>query len=96
MTAPRFLQTVHSILYAPADARRLPFLIHSAYQGRWEPFVARHNLAGDFAGDASTSILLHLAVVCAEDVPRMTPQLIKDDAGLLTRPLADRIPACAR
>jgi pimeloyl-ACP methyl ester carboxylesterase len=96
MTGPRFLQTVHSILYAPADARRLPFLIHSAYLGRWEPFVARHNLSGDFAGDASTSILLHFAVVCAEDVPRMTPQLIKDDAGMLTRPLADRIPGLCK
>jgi pimeloyl-ACP methyl ester carboxylesterase len=96
MTAQRFLQTVHSILYAPADARRLPFLIHSAYQGRWEPFVARHNLSGDFAGDGATSILLHLSVVCAEDVPRMTPQLMKDDGGMLTRPLADRIPGLCK
>jgi pimeloyl-ACP methyl ester carboxylesterase len=96
MNAQRFLQTVHSILYAPADARRLPFLIHSAYQGRWEPFVARHNLSSDFSGDASTSILLHLAVVCAEDVPRMSPELIKEDAGMLTRPLADRIPGLCK
>ncbi len=96
MTAPRFLQTVHSILYAPADARRLPFLIHSAYQGRWEPFIARRNIAGDFATDGATSILLHFAVVCAEDVPRMTPQLIKDDAAMLTRPLADRMPALCK
>jgi pimeloyl-ACP methyl ester carboxylesterase len=96
MTSPRFLQTVHSILYAPADARRLPFLIHSAYQGRWEPFIARHNLSADFSGDGSTSILLHLAVVCAEDVPRLTPQLMKEDAGMLTRPLADRIPGLCK
>jgi pimeloyl-ACP methyl ester carboxylesterase len=96
MTSQRFLQTVHSILYAPADARRLPFLIHSAYQGRWEPFIARHNLSGDFSGDGSTSILLHLAVVCAEDVPRLTPQLVKEDAGMLTRPLADRIPGLCK
>jgi pimeloyl-ACP methyl ester carboxylesterase len=96
MTAPRFLQTVHSILYSPADARRLPFLIHSAFNGRWEPFVARHNLSGDFAGDGATSILLHLSVVCAEDAPRMSPQLIKEDAGMLTRPLADRLPSLCK
>ncbi|MGJ7915641.1 alpha/beta fold hydrolase [Massilia sp. LXY-6] len=96
MTGPRFLGTVHNILYSPADARRLPFLIHSAYQGRWEPFVARHNIAGDFASDASSAILLHLAVVCAEDVPRMTPALMKEDASTLTRPLADRIPALCK
>lgn len=96
MTGPRFLGTVHNILYSPADARRLPFLLHSAWQGRWEPFVARHNVAGDLASDASSAILLHLAVVCAEDVPRMTPALMKEDASLLTRPLADRIPALCK
>ena len=96
MTGQRFLGTVHNILYSPADARRLPFLIHSAYQGRWEPFVARHNIAGDFGGDGSAAMLLHFAVVCAEDVPRMTPELVKDDAALLTRPLAERIPALCK
>jgi len=96
MTGQRFLGTVHNILYSPADARRLPFLIHSAYQGRWEPFVARHNIAGDFGGDGSAAMLLHFAVVCAEDVPRMTPELLKDDAALLTRPLAERIPALCK
>ena len=96
MTGQRFLGTVHNILYSPADARRLPFLIHSAYQGRWEPFVARHNIAGDFGSDGSAAMLLHFAVVCAEDVPRMTPELVKDDAALLTRPLAERIPALCK
>ncbi len=92
MTGQRFLGTVHNILYSPADARRLPFLLHSAYNGRWEPFVARHNIAGDFASDGSSAMLLHLAVVCAEDVPRMTPELLKEDNALLTRPMAERIP----
>jgi pimeloyl-ACP methyl ester carboxylesterase len=96
MTGPRFLGTVHNILYAPADARRLPFLIHSAYQGRWEPFIARHNIAGDFATEGSSAMLLHLAVVCAEDVPRMTPALMKEDASTLTRPLAARIPGLCK
>jgi pimeloyl-ACP methyl ester carboxylesterase len=96
MTGQRFSGTVHSILYSPADARRLPFLIHSAYQGRWEPFVARHNVGGDFAGEGGTAYLLHLAVVCAEDVPRMTPALMKEDAALLTRALAERMPAMCK
>ena len=92
MTGQRFTGTVHSILYSPADARRLPFLIHSAWQGRWEPFIARHNVGGDFAGEGGTAYLMHLAVVCAEDVPRMTPALMKEDAALLTRALAERMP----
>ena len=96
MTGQRFNSTVHSILYSPADARRLPFLIHSAYQGRWEPFVARHNLGGDFAGEAGNASLLYLSVVCAEDAPRMTPELMKEDATMLTRPLSGRIVAMCK
>jgi pimeloyl-ACP methyl ester carboxylesterase len=93
MTSARFLGTIHSILYSPVDARRLPFLLHSAYGGRWEPFVARRNLATDFAGEGSNALLLHLAVVCAEDVPRLTPQLLASDAAVLTRPMIERLPA---
>ena len=92
MSSDRFLGTVHNILYAPADARRLPFLIHNASRGRWQPFIARQNLAGDFGNDASMSMLLHFAVVCAEDAPRFTPALRKSDAAVLARPLAEMIP----
>ena len=92
MTASRFLGTVHNILYSPADARRLPFLIHNAAQGRWQPFVARQNLATDFGTEGGMAMLLHLAVVCAEDVPRFTPELRKSDVGQLTKPLADQMP----
>jgi len=93
LSPARFLGTVHNILYSPADARRLPFLIHSASQGRWEPFIARQNLASDFGSDASMAMLLHFAVVCAEDIPRYTPEMRRQDAELLTRQLADKIPA---
>jgi pimeloyl-ACP methyl ester carboxylesterase len=93
MTSARFLGTVHSILYSPADSRRLPFLIHSAAQGRWEPFVARRNVAADFSAEGSNALLLHLAVVCAEDMPRLTPALRRDDASALTAPMQERLPA---
>lgn len=96
LSASRFVGTVHNILYAPADARRLPFLIHSASRGRWEPFVARQNLASDFGAEGNLSLLLHLAVVCAEDVPRFTPELMKSDAGQLSKPLAEKIPALCK
>jgi len=92
MTAARFLGTVHSILYSPSDARRLPFLIHNAAHGRWQPFVARQNLAGDFGMQGGIAMLLHFAVVCAEDVPRMTPELLAQDAGKLAKSLADQMP----
>lgn len=91
MTSARLLDTVRNMLYAPADARRLPFLVHSAFAGRWQPFVARRNLAADFAPDASPATLMHLAVVCAEDVPRLTPALAAQDASPLTKELTVRM-----
>ncbi len=96
MNSDRFLGTVHNILYSALDARRLPYLIHSAYLGQWEPFVARRNAAGDFSGDGPVASLMHLAVVCAEDVPRLTPQLKAFDAAPLTAPMLERLVAmCA-
>jgi pimeloyl-ACP methyl ester carboxylesterase len=96
MTSDRFLGTVHNILYSALDARRLPFLIHSAYNGQWEPFVARRNAASDFSNDGPVAQLLHLAVVCAEDFPRLTPQMAAADAAPLTAPMLSRLRAmCA-
>jgi pimeloyl-ACP methyl ester carboxylesterase len=96
MTSARFLGTIHSILYAPADSRRLPYLVHSAAQGRWEPFVARGNVAADFSADGSNALVLHLAVICAEDFPRLTPLLRAEDGALLTAPMLQRLPGlCA-
>jgi pimeloyl-ACP methyl ester carboxylesterase len=96
MSSARYEGAIHSILYSAADTRRLPFLLHNAFLGRWEPFVARRNLANDFSADGSAAMVLHLAVVCAEDVPRMTPALLASDAGVLTRRLAQRIPAICK
>jgi len=79
MTSMRFTGTVHNILYSQADSRRLPFLIHSAYQDRWQPFIARSNVSRDFSSEGGPAMPLHLAVVCAEDFPRLTPQLLEED-----------------
>jgi pimeloyl-ACP methyl ester carboxylesterase len=82
MTSTLFLKTVQNVLYSAQDSRRLPFLLHSAYQGRWAPFIARRNASGDYSSEGGTGLLLHLAVVCAEDYPRLTPALrAEDDKG---------------
>jgi pimeloyl-ACP methyl ester carboxylesterase len=96
MTATRFYGTVHGILYSPGDARRLPFLIHNAAQGRWQPFIARQNLAGDFGAEGNVAILLQLAVVCAEDVPRLTPELRQSDDSRVTTLLTDKYQAMCK
>jgi len=80
MNSARFLGTVHNVLYSALDSRRLPFLIHSAAQGRWAPFIARRNVGSDFSTEGGVALVLHLAVVCAEDYPRMTPALQAEDA----------------
>ena len=80
MTRARFLSTVHNILYSPLDSRSLPFLIHGASQGRWEPFVARSNVGRDLSVDGPIATVMYLAVICAEDFPRLTPQMAADDA----------------
>ncbi|UMR32662.1 alpha/beta hydrolase [Massilia sp. MB5] len=79
ISSARFLGTVHNILYSQQDSRRLPFLIDSAARGRWQPFLARSNVARDFASDAGPALGLHLAVVCAEDYPRLTPAVLAED-----------------
>ena len=91
MTSERFLGTVHNILYNALDTRRLPYLIHSAYSGKWEPFVARRNAAADFSVDGPVAPLLHLAVVCAEDYPHLTPQTRAEDTAALTAPVLQRL-----
>ncbi|MES2299703.1 MAG: alpha/beta hydrolase [Pseudomonadota bacterium] len=80
LTSKSFLAAVHAILYSPGDTRLLPFLIHSAYQGHWEPLVARSRTAGDVASESSMSIVLHLAVTCAEDHPRLSAQALAEDS----------------
>lgn len=84
----RFQATVHSILYSPLDSRRLPFLINSAYHNRWQPFVARQNAAADFSPDGQVAPLMHLAVVCAEDVPYLKAS--ERHASALAGPLLER------
>ncbi|MDP3671565.1 MAG: alpha/beta fold hydrolase [Telluria sp.] len=95
MTSSRFLGTVHSILYSPFDSRRLPFLIHNAFQGRWAPFVARSNTANDFSLNGAIAPLLYLSVVCAEDYPRLTPQLLAADTegSFMSAPVTARVAA---
>lgn len=76
----KFVGTVHSILYSASDSYRLPFLIHSAYLGNWQPFMARALAGGDYAPQSQLSTMLLLAVVCAEDVPRLSPAAEAEDS----------------
>ncbi len=75
----KFVETVHGVLYSANDSGRLPFLIHNAFLGNWAPLMVRAYAGGDLGAEGPVSVLLHLAVVCAEDVPRLSAQAYADD-----------------
>lgn len=67
-----FLSGLFRPLYVAELASLLPFGISAAATGDFNPLLAQ-NLA--FADDVSEnlSIGMHLSVICAEDIPRITP-----------------------
>jgi pimeloyl-ACP methyl ester carboxylesterase len=91
-----FLSGIFRPLYVAELASLLPFGIASAARGDFNPLLAQ-NL--EFADDISEnlSIGMHLSVICAEDVPRITPEdLAKVGASFFGRALVDDfIAACA-
>jgi len=92
LTNLRFVSVVHTTLYSPQNSNRLPYIIHNAYQGNWGPFLARAYIASDLTPESSLSMPLYLAVVCAEDMPRLTDEaLAADERGSFLRGHTGRI-----
>jgi len=91
-----FLSGIFRPLYVAELASLLPYGISSAARGDFNPLLAQ-NL--EFADDISEnlSIGMHLSVICAEDVPRITPEdLAKLSGSFFGRALVDDfIKACA-
>lgn len=72
LTAEGLAALVRAPLYAPALAAALPAAIAAAAEGRWTPLAGLAMALG--AGRAGRLAQgQHLAVVCSEDLPRMTP-----------------------
>ena len=90
-----FLSGIFRPLYVAELASLLPYGIESAAHGDFNPLLAQ-NL--EFADDVSEnlSVGMHLSVICAEDVPRITPQdLAQVDRSFFGRALVDDfIDAC--
>ena len=84
-----FLSGIFRPLYVAELASLLPYGIESAAHGDFNPLLAQ-NL--EFADDISEnlSVGMHLSVICAEDVPRITPQdLAHLDRSFFGRALVD-------
>ena len=94
LTNLRFVSVIHATLYSPQDGNRLPYIIHNAYEGNWGPFLARAYAGSDFSPEGLLSMPLYLAVVCAEDIPRLTDQArAEDEQASFLRGYAGRIAA---
>lgn len=75
-----FGEQVRAMLYMPATAVRLPWLVMQAHEGNWQPFAA---MAFSGAGaEDGMAVGLQLAVLCSEDLPYMTAAQIQHDQGL--------------
>jgi pimeloyl-ACP methyl ester carboxylesterase len=84
-----FLSGIFRPLYVAELASLLPYGISSAARGDFNPLLAQ-NL--EFADDISEnlSIGMHLSVICAEDVPRITPEdLARLQGSFFGRALVD-------
>jgi pimeloyl-ACP methyl ester carboxylesterase len=92
-----FLSGIFRPLYVAELASLLPFGISAAAHGDFNPLLAQ-NL--EFADDISEnlSIGMHLSVICAEDVPGITPDdLARLGSSFFGRALVDDfITACAK
>jgi pimeloyl-ACP methyl ester carboxylesterase len=90
-----FMSGIFRPLYVAELASLLPYGIASAARGDFNPLLAQ-NL--EFADDISEnlSIGMHLSVICAEDVPRITPEdLARLGGSFFGRSLVDDfISAC--
>jgi len=74
MLRGNFAVRLLSLLYSPASAARVPFLIHRAFQNDYEPFALaaiRANTGGSIARG------MYLSVTCAESIPFITERDIE-------------------
>jgi pimeloyl-ACP methyl ester carboxylesterase len=64
----RVAEWFRSLLYRPSSAARLPWLIHRASKGEWDPIV-EGILENARAADSDLSFGLLLSITCSDDVP---------------------------
>jgi pimeloyl-ACP methyl ester carboxylesterase len=90
-----FLSGIFRPLYVAELASLLPYGISSAARGDFNPLLAQNLEFADGVAE-NLSIGMHLSVVCAEDIPRITPEdLAKVSGSFFGRALVDDfIKAC--
>ena len=68
-----FAETLRSLLYSPRGGSELPFLVHAAHQGDFEPFFLT-TLPWRVFVEKELANGLYLSVTCGEDTSRFTAE----------------------
>jgi pimeloyl-ACP methyl ester carboxylesterase len=66
-------EVFRNLMYTTGDLRQMPFLIHSAAGGNWEPFLKMLPLRPE----PHYAIGLYLSIACGEDTVGITPAEVK-------------------
>ncbi len=62
-----FQTKLRSLMYTPSGMRQVPYIIHQAYIGNFNPFIALYPKGADTSKLIAEG--LYLCITCAEDVP---------------------------
>ena len=96
MTARTVANVLAGTLYTPVASSLIPALVERAEQDDFQGLLALATLGG--GGEPNMSVGMQLAVICAEDAPRITPpDLTRESEGSLFGPYVMRAQqeACA-
>lgn len=78
ITLGKFIATLRMQLYSVSGRSLVPLVIHQAYQQNYMPFAG---LIAASEGGMGMYIGLTMNIVCNEDIPRVTPEMIAADAN---------------
>ena len=91
LTFDGVLALLQPLIYAPESSSLLPEMLGLAAAGDFGPLFAATQSTNTHLAE-QLNAALHFSVTCAEDVPRITPDLaVKSLAGLPTRAIADNV-----
>jgi pimeloyl-ACP methyl ester carboxylesterase len=77
LTRSTLASAIRGVLYVPMYTSVLPYALHQASTGDWEPLLALTSSFATSLGDTMSGGLM-LSVACAEDIPRLDPHTRKE------------------
>ena len=72
----KFIGTLLTSLYSIETRSMLPLVIHQAYKNNYQPLLG---LIASTDDGMNMYVGLHFNIVCNEDMPRITPEMIQND-----------------